>query len=52
MIFVGWDVVDTDRGLMLLEANLIWGGNLAQMAGNLPLGLTEFSEIFLHYYKP
>ncbi len=50
MIFIGWDVIDTDQGPMLLEGNVVWGGNLAQMAGNLPLGATGFPEIFLHYH--
>lgn len=49
MIFIGWDVIDSDQGPMLLEGNVVWGGNLAQMAGNFPLGSTGFPEIFLHH---
>lgn len=50
MAFVGWDLILTPDGPALLEGNVIWGGNLAQMAGNVPLGTTEFPAIFLHHY--
>ena len=43
--FVGWDLVHSDRGVLLLEGNIVWAGNLAQMGEALPLGLTCFPEI-------
>lgn len=44
--FIGWDLADTDDGLFLLEGSCLWGGYLAQMSGNRPLGLTSFGNIY------
>jgi len=51
MPFVGWDVVDSDRGLVLLEANANWGGDSAQLPGAPALGQTRFPEIYLEWFK-
>lgn len=51
MPFVGWDVVDSDQGLMLLEANSNWGGDSAQLPGAPALGQTRFPEIYLQWYE-
>jgi Sugar-transfer associated ATP-grasp len=42
--FIGWDVVDTTDGVMLLEANAYWAGALA-------LGHTRFPEIYLEWFE-
>ncbi|NBB78498.1 MAG: hypothetical protein GVY36_03515 [Verrucomicrobia bacterium] len=45
--FVGWDIVDTEeKGLLLLESNLLWGANLAQFNGRPLLGATAFPVIY------
>ncbi len=49
--FVGWDVVDSDRGLRLLEANAYWGANVVQMPGATPLGATEFPAMYLAWHR-
>lgn len=45
--FIGWDIVDSDHGLLLLEGSTLWGGNLAQMSGSAPLGGSRFAELYL-----
>lgn len=47
MPFVGWDVVDSATGPVLLEANAYWGANLCQLGGHRFLGETPFPEIYL-----
>lgn len=44
--FIGWDLADTAEGLCFLEGSCLWGGFLAQMSGNRPLGLTSFAKIY------
>lgn len=44
--FIGWDLSDTSDGLVFLEGSCLWGGFLAQMSGNRPLGLTSFGRIY------
>jgi hypothetical protein len=47
--FVGWDVVVTDDGPLLLEANPDWCVELAQIVMNQPLGETVYPEVFLEH---
>jgi hypothetical protein len=49
--FIGWDVADTSTGLVLLEGGCLWGGYLAQMSGNPPLGLTPFPAIYRDHLR-
>jgi hypothetical protein len=44
---VGWDLVATDRGVFILEANAVWNGNLAQLWGRAPLGETVWPEVMM-----
>lgn len=46
MPFIGWDVVESDDGLFLLEANAFWGADAAQLPGAVPLGRTAFPAIY------
>lgn len=44
---IGWDLVFTDAGDLLLEANAVWNGNLAQHWGLSPLGETPWPAAML-----
>jgi hypothetical protein len=46
---VGWDLVCTDGGVKLLEANIAWSGNLTQLRGLAPLGESSWPAIMLAY---
>jgi hypothetical protein len=46
MAFIGWDVVESEQGLLLLEANANWGGDSIQLPGTTPLGRTRFPTIY------
>lgn len=44
---IGWDLVATDAGVFILEANAVWNANLAQHWGRVPLGETTWPEVML-----
>lgn len=47
---VGWDLVATEEaGVLILEANVTWSANLAQLRGLAPLGESEWPEAVLAY---
>jgi hypothetical protein len=50
MPFIGWDVVDSEQGLVLLEANAYWGADSIQLPGAPGLGNTRFCEIYLEWF--
>lgn len=51
MPFVGWDLIDTPQGVMVLEANAYWGGDALQPPGGITLGETRFPEIYLAWFE-
>lgn len=50
MPLVGWDLVATDRGVFILEANAVWNSSLAQLWGLLPLGETPAVRLMLENF--
>lgn len=47
---VGWDLVATEEaGVLILEANVTWSTNLAQLRGLAPLGESAWPEAVLAY---
>jgi hypothetical protein len=47
--FVGWDVVITEEGPVLLEANPEWGCDVVQITMDKPLGETIYPELYLEH---
>lgn len=48
---IGWDLIATDRGVFILEANAVWNGNLTQQWGRLPLGETAVPALLLEWIE-
>lgn len=46
---IGWDVVPTEQGVLILEANVVWSTNLTQLRGLAPLGESNFPTLMLKY---
>lgn len=44
---IGWDFVVTESGVLILEANAVWNGYLAQHWGRAPLGETAWPTLML-----
>jgi len=49
MPFVGWDVVITENGPLILEANPNFGIELPQIVCGQPLGFTPYPDIYLQH---
>ncbi len=48
---VGWDIVLTPEGPLLLEFNTRWASSILQLHGHTPLGLTRGPECYLAAYR-
>lgn len=48
---IGWDLIATDSGVYILEANAVWHGDLAQNWGLAPLGETPWPELMLGHFE-
>ena len=44
---IGWDLVATADGVLILEANAVWHAYLGQQWGRSPLGETAWAEVML-----
>lgn len=44
---IGWDLVSTNDGVFILEANAIWNAYLGQQWGRSPLGETHWPQVML-----
>lgn len=51
IVFIGWDVALSDRGPLLMEANLNWEATMIQLAHDQPLGKTRFLPIVLEVLR-
>lgn len=48
---VGWDIVLSPEGPLLLEFNTRWASSILQLHGHTPLGLTRGPECYLAAYR-
>jgi hypothetical protein len=46
---IGWDLVATASGVLILEANVAWSTNLTQLRGLAPLGESDWPAAVLAY---
>lgn len=44
-IFIGWDIADTDRGLMIVEGNAATDTDIVQRVHRSPLSETRYAEL-------
>lgn len=44
---IGWDLVPTESGVLILEANVAWSTNLTQLRGLAPLGESDWPVAIL-----
>lgn len=51
-IFLGWDVVFSDQGVLLLEVNQFWETGMVQLVHQTPFGKTRFADIARNALAP